>query len=156
MNPFDTSHPIQAVTRRHFFSRCEMGLGGIALASLLSEEKMFGAAPEGSANPMAPRPAHFRPRAKNIIFLFMAGGPSQLELFDYKPKLIELNGKTIPDSYLKGKRFAFMDSSFKNKSTLMGTRRKFSQHGRSGAWVSEMFPHMATIVDDITLVQTVA
>src|ERR1051326_928177 len=129
MNPFDTSHPIQAVTRRHFFSRCAMGLGGIALASLLSEEKMFGAAPEGSANPMAPRPPHFRPRAKNIIYLFMAGGPSQLELFDYKPKLVELNGQPIPQSFIAGKRFAFMGSS--HGTNLLGTRRQFRQIGRA-------------------------
>jgi hypothetical protein len=129
-----------------------MGVGSIALASMLGAS----ARAVETAKLSAYKLPHFPAKAKNVIYLFMAGGPSQLELFDYKPKLIELNGKSIPDSYLEGKRFAFMDSSFKNKSTLMGTRRKFKQHGRSGAWVSEMFPHMATIVDDITLVQTVA
>ena len=146
--------PLSAVTRRHFFSRCGMGLGGIALASLLGERPLAaastGESPRGKG---MPRP-DFAPRAKNVIFLFMAGGPSQLELFDYKPKLIELNGQPIPDSFLEGKRFAFMDSSFKNRSTLMGTRRKFSRHGQSGAWVSELFPWTAGIVDEIALVHS--
>src|SRR5881409_2802802 len=90
----------------------------------------------------------------NIIYLFMAGGPSQLELFDYKPKLVELNGQPIPPSFIAGKRFAFMGSS--HGTNLLGTRRAFKQHGRSGAWVSEMFPHTATIVDDISFVMSCA
>ena len=99
---------------------------------------------------------HFRPRAKNVIYLFMAGGPSQLELFDHKPRLNELNGQPIPDSYLEGKRFAFMDSSFKNKSTLLGSRRVFRRHGQSGMWVSALFPNIATIVDDAAFIRTCA
>ncbi|PYK98259.1 MAG: sulfatase [Verrucomicrobia bacterium] len=142
------------ITRRWFFQQCGLGLGGIALASLLSERKLFGATPEPVANPMAPRPPHFKSRAKNVIYLFMAGGPSQLELFDYKPRLIELNGQPIPQSFVEGKRFAFMGSSHGTK--LLGTRRQFRQHGRCGAWVSELFPHTATIVDDITLVHSCA
>ena len=150
----DGTDILPSLTRRHFFSRCAMGLGGIALASLLSERKLFGATPEPVANPMAPRPPHFKPRAKNVIYLFMAGGPSQLELFDYKPRLIELNGQPIPQSFIEGKRFAFMGSSHGTK--LLGTRRQFRQHGRCGAWVSELFPHTASIVDDITLVHSCA
>jgi hypothetical protein len=103
---------------------------------------------------MAPRPPHFKPRAKNIIYLFMAGGPSQLELFDYKPKLIELNGQPIPESFIEGKRFAFMGTSHGTK--LLGTRRAFKQRGQSGMWVSEMFPHTATIVDDVAMVKSCA
>ena len=145
---------LQSLTRRHFFGRCAMGLGGIALASLLSDKPLLGAAPGASANPMAPKPPHFKPRARNIIYLFMAGGPSQLELFDYKPKLVELNGQPIPQSFIEGKRFAFMGSS--HGTNLLGTRRQFKQYGRSGAWVGELFPHTATIVDDITLVKSCA
>jgi hypothetical protein len=145
---------LRSTTRRHFFSKCVLGLGGIALASMLSERKLFGAATGTVANPMAPRSPHFKPRAKNVIYLFMAGGPSQLELFDYKPKLIELNGEPIPQSFIEGKRFAFMGSSHGTK--LLGTRRLFRQHGQCGAWVSELFPHTATIVDDITLVHSCA
>ena len=145
---------LQNTTRRHFFSRCAMGLGGIALASLMNE-RLFGAqVPAGLPNPMAPKQPHFAPKAKNIIYLFMAGGPSQLELFDYKPKLLELNGKPIPQSFIEGKRFAFMGSS--HGTNLLGTRRAFKQHGQNGMWVSELFPHTATIVDDVSFVMSCA
>jgi hypothetical protein len=144
------------LTRRHFLSRCAMGLGGIALASMLGERRLHGAGAHLAplANPLAPKPTHFAPRAKNIIYLFMAGGPSQLELFDYKPKLIDLNGQPIPPSFIEGKRFAFMDSS--HGTRLLGTRRAFAQHGSSGAWVSDLFPHTAEIVDDITIMKSCA
>src|SRR5688572_31333361 len=144
---------LRYVTRRQFFSRCGLGLGSIALASLMSSGRKLGAA-ESLSNPMAPRRSHFAPRAKNIIYLFMAGGPSQLELFDYKPKLIELNGQPIPASFIEGKRFAFMGSS--HGTNLLGTRRAFKRHGQSGMWVSELFPHTATIVDDVTFVMSCA
>src|SRR5947207_11537199 len=148
------SSELEYITRRHFFSRCALGLGGIALASLLNERRALASEPGGLPNPIAPRAPHFTPRAKNIIYLFMAGGPSQLELFDYKPKLIDLNGQPIPQSFIEGKRFAFMGSSHGTK--LLGTRRKFSQHGQNGAWVSELFPHTATIVDDVALIKSCA
>src|SRR6266699_3075255 len=98
----DEANILQALTRRQFFSRCGMGLGSIALASLLGENLFAADAPK-LVNPFAPKPPHFPARAKNIIYLFMAGGPSQLELFDYKPKLQELSGQPIPESYLKNK-----------------------------------------------------
>jgi hypothetical protein len=145
------SEMLCATTRRHFFSQCALGLGSIALGTLLNE-RLGAAEPAKLANPFAPKPPHFPARAKNIIYLFMAGGPSQLELFDYKPKLVELNGQPIPQSFIEGKRFAFMGSSHGTK--LLGTRREFKQHGRSGAWVSNLFPHTATIVDDISLVHS--
>ena len=148
MNP----HPLQAITRRHFFSQCSLGLGSVALASLLADQPL-GAAPS-PADPLAPQKPHFPPRAKNVIYLFMAGGPSQLELFDYKPKLIELNGQEIPQSYIEGKRFAFMSTSHGSK--LLGTRRKFERHGQSGAWVSDLLPHIAGIVDDLSIVTSCA
>ena len=141
--------PLQFITRRHFFSRCGLGLGSIALGALMNQARATSA-----ASPMAMKRPHFRPRAKNIIYLFMAGGPSQLELFDYKPKLIELNGQPIPESYIQGKRFAFMGSSHGTK--LLGTRRSFRRYGQSGMWVSEMFPHTATIVDDVSFVMSCA
>jgi hypothetical protein len=143
---------LPALTRRHFFSRCGMGLGGMALASMLGQRDVLGADARPLSNPLAPKPTHFPAKAKNIIFLFMAGGPSQLELFDYKPKLIELNGQPIPPSLIEGKRFAFMDSSHGVK--LLGTRRTFARHGQSGAWVSDLFPHTAGIVDDISIVKS--
>src|SRR5688572_23364052 len=156
--PFDPSQHLDELTRRHFFSRCAIGLGGIALASMLGDQTLTGApAPSGMPpmpDPLAPRPGHHPAKAKNIIYLFMAGGPSQLELFDYKPKLNELNSQPIPQSFIEGKRFAFMDSSHGTK--LLGTRRAFKQHGSSGMWVSEMFPHTATIVDDVSFVMSCA
>lgn len=139
-------NPLLHQTRRHFFSRCGVGLGSIALSQLM-------AAPSGKlSNPLQPKKTMFPAKAKNVIFLFMAGGPSQLEMFEYKPKLAELNGKPIPESYTKGKRFAFMDSSHRNN--LLGSKRTFTQHGQSGAWVSDYLPHTAKIVDDLAFVKT--
>jgi hypothetical protein len=148
-------HPLHEMTRRHFFGKCGLSLGSIALGSLLGAGKTAGAS-AAAADPMAPKQPHFPARARNIIYLFMAGGPSQLDLFDYKPRLNQLNGEVIPPSFLEGKRFAFMDSSFKDPSRLLGSRRQFSRHGQSGAWVSELFPHTATIVDEISLVYSCA
>ncbi|MCC6156216.1 MAG: DUF1501 domain-containing protein, partial [Candidatus Hydrogenedentes bacterium] len=142
------------VTRRHFFQQCGYGLGALALGGLLgttaSAERIV------AENPLAPKRGHFPARAKNVIFLFMAGGPSQLELYDYKPKLQELNGQPVPQSFMEGKRFAFMDSFLKEPPKLLGTQRKFKQHGQSGAWVSECLPHIAEIVDDISFIHTLA
>jgi hypothetical protein len=159
MNSMDSNPEaaLAGLTRRHFFSRCGVGLGSIALASLLDRSvARAGTGSVSGAHPLAPKATHFRPRAKNVIYLFMAGGPSQLELFDHKPRLNALNGQAIPDSYLQGKRFAFMDSSFKNRSTLLGSKRSFRQHGPSGMWVSELFPHTAGIAGDVTFVRTCA
>ncbi len=141
---------LQNATRRHFFGNCAMGLGSVALASLLSDSRASGAA--SSADPLAPQSTHFKPRAKNVIYLFMAGGPSQLELFDHKPKLNELNGERIPQSFIEGKRFAFMNSSHTPK--LLGSRSTFAQHGQSGTSVSHHLPHTAGIVDQLCVVRS--
>ncbi|MES2595117.1 MAG: DUF1501 domain-containing protein [Verrucomicrobiota bacterium] len=139
-------NPLLHQTRRHFFSRCGVGVGSIALNSLM-------AAPAAKMrNPLTPKRTHFPAKAKNVIFLFMAGGPSQLDMFEHKPLLTKLNGKPIPESYTKGKRFAFMDSS--HRSDLLGSRINFKQHGQAGAWVSDLLPHTAKIVDDLTFVTT--
>jgi hypothetical protein len=138
-------------TRRHFFSQCGMGIGGVALASMMAERGLNAASAAAGA-PGVMLKGHHPAKAKNVIFLFMAGGPSQLELFDYKPKLQELNGQPIPQSYIEGKRFAFMGTSHSVK--LLGARREFKQHGQSGAWVSDLLPHTAGIVDDISIVTT--
>src|SRR5438132_8612443 len=154
MNPRDN---LLLQTRRHFFGECALGLGSMALASLLSDGRLFAAEQHASfANPLAPKNGHFPARAKSVIYLFMAGGPSQLELFDYKPKLQELNGKPIPDSYLRGKRFAFMDTFAKKVPQVLGSPRKFARHGDCGSYVSECLPQTATIVDDIAMVRSVA
>ncbi len=136
-------------TRRHFFRRCGVGFGLAALVSLLERDGVV--AREGPvAGPLAPRPPHHAARAKHVIFLFMAGGPSQLELFDYKPKLCELEGNVIPESYVEGKRFAFLEKTAK----LLGTRRRFARHGQSGQQISELLPHLATIADDVAIVKS--
>src|SRR5689334_10709757 len=100
---------LHAITRRHFFRDCALGLGKVALASLLTEGAARAAAPLAAAGTGG---LHFPPKAKRVIYLFMAGGPSQLDLFDYKPQLNKLDGQPIPRSVIAGKRFAFMDSSF--------------------------------------------
>src|SRR5947208_2696251 len=96
-------------TRRHFFRDCALGLGSLALSSLLQNGKTL-ASPAAVGNPLMPRATHFPARTKSVIYLFMAGGPSQLELFDYKPRLLDLSGQPIPQSFIEGKRFAFMET----------------------------------------------
>ncbi|MCA9191701.1 MAG: DUF1501 domain-containing protein [Planctomycetales bacterium] len=147
-----TSLDLRAQTRRHFFSRCGVGVGSVALASLMSRGTPAHGADLKLGNPLAPKPTHFAPKAKNIIYMFMAGGPSQLEMYEYKPKLSELNGKPIPQSFVEGKRFAFMDSSHRND--LLGTTRTFAQYGENGTWVSDVLPHTAKIIDELTLIRT--
>lgn len=141
---------LREITRRHFFRNCQVGLGSMALGSMLARDQVAHAelAPPGF-NPGS-RGLHGSPKAKAVIFMFMAGGPSQLELFDPKPKLQELNGQVIPESFVKGKRFAFIKSDAK----LLGTIRKFDKHGESGAVISECLPHLATVADDICLVKS--
>jgi hypothetical protein len=148
---------LQFETRRHFFSRCGVGLGRIALASLLTDGALtLTGATSKPANPMAPKPPHFPPKARNVIYLFMAGGPSQLELFDYKPKLQEYDGKTAPESLLKGKRFAFMDSFTKEPPKLLGSRREFKRYGKSGLYFSELLPNIGSVADDLAVISGVA
>ena len=140
---------LRAITRRHFFGKCASGIGTIALASLL-KENLFAAEPKQFSNPLAPKVPHFPARAKRVIYFHMAGAPSQLDLFDYKPKLIELNAQPCPDSLLKNERFAFI----KGVPKMLGTPHKFSRHGKSGAELSELLPHLATVADDIAIVKS--
>ena len=141
-------------TRRHFFSQCFVGLGNIALGGLLGNGKLTAGNVPRVENPLAPKAPHFTPKVKRVIYLFMAGAPSQFETWLYRPKLGELDGQPTPDSFLEGKRFAFMERFMKDKLKLLGPRRKFHQHGQSGTWVSEIFPHMAGVVDDLALVHS--
>jgi hypothetical protein len=149
---FSVDDPLLLRTRRHFFHDCAVGLGSVALASLLGG-RAFGT--PATVTPLAPKKPHFAPKAKAVIFLFMAGGPSQLELFDYKPRLQELNGKPVPNEFLEGKRFAFMDTFTKEVPKLLATRRKFARHGARGTWVSECLPYTAKVVDEISIVRSV-
>jgi hypothetical protein len=139
-------------TRRHFFSQCGMGLGSLALAGLLDGRQGGLRSLQAASNPFSPREPHFPARAKNVIFLFMAGGPSQLDMFDYKPMLNRLSGQPIPDSFVAGKRFAFMDSS--HRVDLLGSKQSFRRFGQCGAPVSDLLPHTAGIVDELTFIKT--
>ena len=138
-------------TRRHFFGGCRVGVGSLALANLLAGSKVSNAS-EMPESTLAPKASLLPARAKRVIYLFMAGGPSQLDMFENKPLLNKLNGEPMPQSYLEGKRFAFMASS--HRTNLLGTRRRFSQHGDCGAWVSDVLPHTASIVDKLTFIKT--
>ena len=141
---------LQWETRRHFFRRCKVGLGQIALASLANSSLLSAAGTQEKRGP------HFPPKIKNVIYLFMAGGPSQFELFDYKPELQKHDGQTAPDSILKGKRFAFMDTFVKDPPKLLGTRREFTQHGKSGRWISDLLPRIGGVADSLTFVSGIA
>src|SRR5450432_405125 len=145
---------LQFETRRHFFSRCGVGLGKLALLSLLSDARLL--AEPAPDNPMHARSGHFPAKAKSVIYLFMADAPSQFELYDFKPALQKYNHQPVPDSLMAGKRFAFMDSFTKDKPKLLGTSRTFKQHGHGGAWVSELLPHIAGVSDEITFLKGVS
>ena len=138
-------------TRRHFFNQCSLGLGSLALAGLLSDHKLLADSSAGPS-PLAPRPTHFPAKAKRVIYMFMAGGPSQLELLDHKPKLNELDGQMVPPDYVKNKRFAFI----KTDAKLLGTKRKFARHGQCGAEISELLPGLASVADDVCIVRSMA
>jgi hypothetical protein len=131
-------------TRRHFFRQTGFGIGALALSSLL-DEKIFA----GDINP-PPREPHFQPKAKNIIYLFMAGAPSQLDLFDHKPKLKQYDGQPIPEEFIKGERFAFI----KGTPQLLGSPFNFKRCGRSGNELSELLPNLSEHADDIAIVRT--
>lgn len=139
---------LQEQTRRHFFRNCGVGIGKIALASLLAQSSEVVA--EGTG-PFAPKPTHFPAKAKRVIYLFMAGAPSQLELFDHKPKLAEMEGKPIPPSVIDGQRYAFIQPD----AAVLGPRFKFAKHGQCGAELSEVLPGLAQVVDNIAIVRSV-
>jgi len=143
------------LARRWFFKECGVGLGGIALASLLGAGNTAAkaAAPGVGAkpvNPLAPRNPHYAPRAKRVIYLFMAGAPSHLELFDYKPELAKRNGQLPPPSLLKDYRAAFINVN----SALLGPKYTFARHGQSGAELSELLPNTAQVADDLCFVKS--
>jgi uncharacterized protein DUF1501 len=140
-------NPQLAFTRRAVLQGTSMGLGSIALGCLLNQDS----AAANTGDPAAPKQPHFKPRAKNVIFLHMVGAPSQLDLFDYKPTLQKFDGQPCPKEFLEGKRFAFL----RGHPSLMGTPFKFAQHGQSGLELSELLPHLATVADDIAVVKTV-
>ena len=143
------SHWLREQTRRHFFQQCGVGVGAMALNSLLraddGAERGVNSIVERGAQRKLPRGPHFKPQAKAVIFLFMAGGPTQLDLFTDKPKLREHHGQPPPASFLAGKRFAFL----KGTETLLGSPRSFQRYGQCGQELSDLIPHHQRIVDDV-------
>lgn len=141
----------QAITRRHFFSRTGVGLGTAALASLTARE---GQAAEPQRFGGLPSLPHFAPKAKRAIYLFMNGGPSQIDLFDYKPKLNDIYDTDLPETIRKGQRLTTMTSGQK-RFPIAPSKYKFAQHGKSGAWISELLPWTAKMADELAIVKTV-
>ncbi|MBI3880102.1 MAG: DUF1501 domain-containing protein [Verrucomicrobia bacterium] len=153
MNPMQ-QHGLN-LTRRWFLRDCGVGLGKVALGSLLADSLVgrvaaAAAAKPSPVNPLAPRQPHFAAKAKRVIHMFMAGAPSQLDLFDYKPELAKLEGKPLPPSVIRGQRYAFI----RPDAAVMGPRYKFAKHGKCGAEISEIMPHLAGIADEICLVKS--
>src|SRR5438309_636972 len=139
----------QAMTRRWFFRDCGVGLGAVALGSLLGKDSARAASPD-SIDPLAPKAPPFPAKAKRVIFLFQAGAPSHLDLFDDKPELRKHDGTLPPAELLKGYRAAFINPS----STLLAPKFKFSRHGKSGVELSELLPHFGEVVDDVAIVKS--
>jgi hypothetical protein len=135
----------RAQTRRQFLKNCQIGLGTIALASLLEQDGRAN-----PANPLAKKSPHFKAKASNVIYLHMSGAPPQQELFDYKPKLVQYHMKPCPEEWIKGKKFPFIVGH----PNLLGTPYKFAQYGKSGAWLSELWPHLSTVVDDLAFIKS--
>jgi hypothetical protein len=140
----------RSITRRWFFQECGIGLGAIALSQLLGIAARAASDKPAVRNPLAPKRPHYKPKAKRVIYLFMAGAPSHLELFDYKPQLAKFDGTLPPPELVKGYRAAFINPS----SKLLGPKFKFAKHGKSGAELSELSPHLATVADDIAIVRS--
>src|SRR5215469_11826512 len=138
-------------SRRNFLTSSASGIGLLALASLLRDDGLLAAAPPAAVNPLAPKPPHFAPKAKRCICIYLEGAPSQIDLFDPKPKLNELDGQKLPESMTKNVRFAFIR---KDGARLMGSPRKFRKHGQCGMELSDYLPHLAGCADDIALVRS--
>ncbi|HKS37058.1 MAG TPA: DUF1501 domain-containing protein, partial [Verrucomicrobiae bacterium] len=152
--PFCTGPlPVDGLTRRQFLNRFGLGLGGIALAHLLNPARALGEAALSTSLRGVLTEPHFPAKAKRVIYLFMAGGPSQLETFDYKPLLSERNGEDLPASVRMGQRLTGMSGN-QAKLPLAGSIYKFQRHGRCGAWVSELLPHTAKIVDELCIIRS--
>jgi hypothetical protein len=136
-------------TRRQFFRDCRVGVGALALASLLDGRVLAGE-PAPADDPLAPKKPPLPAKARSVIYLHMAGAPSTLDLFDFKPKLIELTGQPCPESYFKNQQFAFI----KGTPKLLGTPHKFAKYGDSGQEMSEILPRLATVADELCIVRS--
>ena len=147
MNASETTD--MSTTRRHFFSAAGLSIGSLALASILERESQ--AAPAAAGSRLGARKPHYAPKAKAVIFLSQAGAPSQLDLFDYKPKLREFHGTPVPEELIEGERFAFLSG----RPSLLGPQFRFDRHGATGTYVSEILPHTSGIVDEAAFLYSV-
>ncbi len=150
MNPYfsdPTEAQLHHLTRRHFLRDCQVGLGGIALSAMGAGPLAGAELPE---SPLAPRKPHFTPKAKRVVYIHCAGSPPHLDLLDYKPELVKRSGQDCPDEFVKGKEFAFT----KGMPKLMGTPRKFSQHGQGGTWMSDAIPNFHGIADEMCVIRS--
>jgi hypothetical protein len=141
------------LTRRHFFGSTATGIGGAALATLLRADGMLADEPSPQGRPGVLRTAHFAPRARRVIYLFMSGGPSHIDLFDYKPALKSHHGEELPASVRMGQRITGMTSG-QRSFPCVAPMFRFDRHGQSGTWLSELLPHIARIVDHIAVVKS--
>ena len=142
------------IDRRDFLTKTSLGLGAMALGSLLGTEKLFASSGnlDTGMNGIPGLP-HFAQKAKRIVYLFQSGGPSQLETFDYKPKLYDLHGQDLPASVRQGQRLTGMSAS-QTSFPMTSSIYNFKQYGESRAWVSELMPHTAEIVDDLCFIKS--
>ncbi len=152
LNPNPDPAALRRLCRRDFLATSASGLGTLALASLFQADGLLaGPAATGANDPLHPRPPHFAPKAKACIFIYMEGAPSQMDLFDPKPKLNELDGQKLPESFTKNMRFAFIQ---KESAVVMGSPRKFQKHGQCGMELSDLLPHIGSCADDIALIRS--
>ena len=143
-------------TRRHFFGKSATGIGSVALASLLNEKLLASPAQQNDTPRFGGLPSlpHFAPKAKRVIYLFMSGAPSQLDMWDYKPKMQDWYDKDLPETIRNGQRITTMTSGQK-RFPIAPSIFKFDRHGQNGCWASELIPHTAGIVDDLAVIRTV-
>lgn len=149
-HPFFARHPLGHVTRRQFLGNGSLGLGAAAMAMMAGMPSAQADIAYDDKQPLAERPSHFPGKVKQVIFLHMAGSPPHLDLFDYKPQLVERNGQDCPQEFYEGKQFAFTSS----RPTLLGTPHQFKQHGESGAWISDALPKLSELADDLCFIKS--
>ncbi len=144
-------HHYLTESRREFLKHTGAGIGALGLASVLNDRLFAAPAAGGQGDPLIPGQPHFAPRAKNVIYIHLVGGPSHLELFDYKPELVKRSGEKCPDDMFKGKQLAFI----REHPKLLGTRFNFHRHGQGGLELSEHLPHLGSVADELAIVKTV-
>jgi len=144
-------HHYLTESRREFLKHTGAGIGALGLASVLNDRLFAAPAAGGQGDPLILGQPHFAPRAKNVIYIHLVGGPSHLELFDYKPELVKRSGEKCPDDMFKGKQLAFI----REHPKLLGTRFNFYRHGQGGLELSEHLPHLGSVADELAIVKTV-